>query len=64
MGRHATGLGMNDVTGGSGPPHDRNMAARVAVLEAIAVGTKQAIVDLRQEARETNRRLDVVRDTR
>ncbi|HEY1934234.1 MAG TPA: hypothetical protein VGG99_19675 [Acetobacteraceae bacterium] len=58
--------GMNNVAGDGGPPHDRNMEARIAVLEEIAAGTKGAVTDLRQEVHDlradTNRRFDAMRD--
>ncbi|HEY1934235.1 MAG TPA: hypothetical protein VGG99_19680 [Acetobacteraceae bacterium] len=65
--------GMNNVAGDGGPPHDRPMEARVAVLEEIAAGTKGAVVDLRQEVHDlradgsrrfddVNRRFDAMRD--
>jgi hypothetical protein len=58
--------GMNNVAGDGGPPHDRNMDARVAVLEEIAAGTKGAVTDLRQEVHDlradSNRRFDAMRD--
>ncbi|HEY3846295.1 MAG TPA: hypothetical protein VGL95_04195 [Acetobacteraceae bacterium] len=53
---------MNNLAGGGSPPHDPGMEARVAVLEEIASATKQATMDLRQEVRETNRRVDALRD--
>ncbi len=55
--------GANNLAGGGGSPHDPGMEARVAVLEEIASATKQATADLRTEARETNRRIDALRDT-
>ena len=54
--------GVNNLAGGGGPPHDPHMEARIAVLEEIASATKLAITDLRQEVRETNRRVDVLHD--
>jgi hypothetical protein len=57
---------MNGIAGGGGPRHDRNMEARVAVLEEIAAGTKDAVAGLRQEVHElradTNRRFEAMRD--
>jgi hypothetical protein len=53
---------MDGIAGSGGPPHDPPMEARVAVLEEIAAASKQSLSDLRQEVRETNRRVDVVRD--
>jgi hypothetical protein len=55
--------GVNNLAGGGGSPHDPGMEARVAVLEEIASATKQATADLRTEVRETNRRMDALRDT-
>jgi hypothetical protein len=55
--------GVNNLAGGGSPPHDPGMEARVAVLEEIASATKQAMADLRTKARETNRRMDGLRDT-
>jgi hypothetical protein len=55
--------GVNNLAGGGSSPHDPGMEARVAVLEEIASATKQATADLRTEARETNRRIDALRDT-
>jgi uncharacterized coiled-coil protein SlyX len=54
--------GMNKLAGDGGPPHDPGMEARVAVLEEIASAAKQATLELRNEARETNRRMDGLRD--
>ncbi len=54
--------GVNNLAGGGSPPHDPGMEARVAVLEEIASATKQAIVDVRDEVHETNRRVDALRD--
>jgi hypothetical protein len=54
--------GVNNLAGGGSSPHDPGMEARVAVLEEIASATKQATADLRTEARETNRRIDALRD--
>jgi hypothetical protein len=54
--------GLNNLAGGGSPPHDPGMEARVAVPEEIASATKQATMDLRQEVRETNRRVDALRD--
>jgi hypothetical protein len=54
--------GVNNLAGGGSPPHDPSMEARVAVLEEIASATKQATMDLRHEVRETNRRVDALRD--
>jgi hypothetical protein len=54
--------GVNNLAGAGSPPHDPGMEARVAVLEEIASATKQATMDLRQEVRETNRRVDALRD--
>jgi hypothetical protein len=55
--------GVNNLAGGGSPPHGPGMEARVAVLEEIASATKQAMADLRTEARETNRWMDGLRDT-
>jgi hypothetical protein len=55
--------GVNNLAGGSSPPHDSGMDARVAVLEEIASATKQATAGLRTEVRETNCRMDALRDT-
>jgi hypothetical protein len=59
--------GVNNLAGGGGPPHDPRMEAWVAVLEEIAVSTKQAVAGLQQEVRdlraETSRRDDALRDT-
>lgn len=52
--------GMNNAAGGGGPAHDRGMEARLAVLEEIAAASKQGMADLRQDARETNRRIEAL----
>ena len=49
--------GTNNLAGSSGPPHDRGMEARVAVLEEIAAATQQVVVELRSD---NNRRFDEV----
>jgi hypothetical protein len=54
--------GVNNLAGDGSPPHDPGMAARVAVREEIASATKQATADLHLEVRETNRRLDALRE--
>jgi hypothetical protein len=54
-------VGMNHLAGGDGPSHDRGMEARVAVLQELAAAIKQAMVDLRQDVREANRRVDALR---
>jgi hypothetical protein len=38
---------MDNVAGHSGPPHDRPMEARVAVLEEKATTMQEAVADLR-----------------
>ena len=50
--------GTNNLAGGDGPRHDRNMEARVAVLEEIAAATKQGFSDMRRDIQETHRRID------
>lgn len=56
---------MDNVAGDPGPPHDRQMDARVTVLEEIAATLKEAVGDFRQELRaqrtETMRRDDDLR---
>jgi hypothetical protein len=42
---------VDNVAGDPGPPHDRPMEARVAVLEEIAATMKEAVVDFRHELR-------------
>jgi hypothetical protein len=53
---------MDGVAGDPESPHDRSMDARIAVLEEIAAATKDGIADLRQEGRDTNVRIDALRD--
>ena len=52
---------MDGVAGEPKSPHDRSMDARIAVLEEIFGFLKDSVGDLRQEARETSRRLDEMR---
>lgn len=57
--------GVNNLAGGSGPPHDPGMEARVAVLEEIASATKLGMAGLRQDigtlSNETSRRYEGLR---
>jgi hypothetical protein len=51
---------MSNRAGGDERSHDRAVEARVAVLEAIAAVIKQGMVELRQDVRGTNRRVEAV----
>ena len=42
---------MDGSVGGSGPPPDRSLEARVAVLEEIAATTKAGMSELREDVR-------------